>query len=55
MRYKNIVIALGILIVIMQFLGFPSSWNNAFYALLGLSVIALAYAGGKSAGPTVNG
>ncbi|HEU0081165.1 MAG TPA: hypothetical protein VFQ72_04075 [Candidatus Paceibacterota bacterium] len=45
MRYRNIIIALGILIVLVQFLGFPQSWDNAIYAVAALCIIALAYVG----------
>lgn len=43
MKYRNIIIALGFLVIVLQFLGFPASWDNAFYALFGLAIIALAY------------
>ena len=45
MKYRNIVIALGVLVVIIQFLGFPSSWDTALYSLLGLAIIILSYGG----------
>ncbi|HEU5114239.1 MAG TPA: hypothetical protein VFT82_00560 [Candidatus Paceibacterota bacterium] len=53
MKYRNIIIALGILIVIIHFLGFPSSIDNVIYSILGLLIIALAYMAGKTPGPTV--
>lgn len=45
MRYRNIIIALGILIIALQFLGFPQSWDNGIYAIAALFIIALAYVG----------
>lgn len=45
MRYRNIIIALGFLTIVIQFLGFPENYDNAFYAIIGLAVIALAYVG----------
>jgi len=45
MRYRNIIITLGFLTILIQFLGFPESWDRAFYAIIGLAVIALAYVG----------
>jgi uncharacterized protein YjeT (DUF2065 family) len=45
MRYRNIIIALGFVTILIQFLGFPEGWRNAFYAVIGLAVIALAYVG----------
>lgn len=45
MRYRNIIITLGVVIVALQFLGFPQSWDNALYAIVALLIIALAYVG----------
>ncbi|HVT75316.1 MAG TPA: hypothetical protein VHD69_02815 [Candidatus Paceibacterota bacterium] len=45
MRFRNIIIALGVLIVIEPLLRFPSAWDNFAYGLLGFFVIALAYMG----------
>ncbi|MBX4209106.1 hypothetical protein KW799_00180 [Candidatus Parcubacteria bacterium] len=47
MRYRNIIIALGLLVIVVRFLGFPSSWDAAIYSALGLLVIAFAYVGEK--------
>ncbi len=47
MKYRNTIIALGVIIVVLQFLGFPQSWDNALYAIVGLAIIALAYVGEK--------
>ncbi len=33
----------GILLIIMPFLGFPGSWDTAFYVVVGLLIVAVAY------------
>ncbi|HVU06273.1 MAG TPA: hypothetical protein VHE10_00535 [Candidatus Paceibacterota bacterium] len=43
MRFRNVIIALGVLIVIEPLLRFPSSWDDVVYGILGFFVIALAY------------
>ena len=53
MKHRNIMIALGVAVVVVHFLGFPLSWEEAIYSLLGLAIIALAYEGGRGSGPTV--
>lgn len=47
MKYRNLIIALGFVIVVIQFLGFPQAWRNVLYVLGGLSVIALGYLSDK--------
>ena len=47
MKYRNVIIALGIFVIVLQKLGFPQSWDNALYALAGLLIIALAYVGDR--------
>lgn len=42
MPKRTVYIIIGILIALMPFLGFPSSWKDAFYVLAGLAVVALA-------------
>ena len=42
MSKNKIIFIIGILTVIMQFLGFPSSWNNIFYIIFGLVLIVIA-------------
>lgn len=48
MKYRNGIITLGFLVIVVQFLGFPESWRDGLYAILGLAVIALAYVGKNS-------
>lgn len=50
MRFRNILIFLGFLVLVLEFLGFPRAWDDAFYALLGILVMAFAYLSGKKAG-----
>ena len=45
MKYRNSIIALGFVVILVQFLGFPQSWDNGIYAVAALSIIALAYVG----------
>lgn len=45
MRYRNIIIVLGFLVVVAPLLHFPAMWMTALYTILGLAVIALAYVG----------
>ncbi|HEY0908350.1 MAG TPA: hypothetical protein VGE35_03320 [Candidatus Paceibacterota bacterium] len=47
MRYRNIIIGLGFFVVIIQFLGFPQSWRNAFYAVSGILIVAGGYMSDK--------
>lgn len=47
MKYRNITITLGFIVLIIQFLGFPQSWDDIFYVVLGLLVIAFGYLSGK--------
>jgi hypothetical protein len=49
MKYRNLIITLGVLIILVQFLGFPESWDNALYAIFGILVIILAYISQKRA------
>jgi hypothetical protein len=43
MRFRNVIIALGFLVLVTQFTGFPEAWRNAFYIIAGLALIVLAY------------
>ena len=45
MKYRNAIITIGFFNIVIQFLGFPESWKNGIYALVGLAVITLAYVG----------
>ena len=51
MRFRNLLMTLGFLVIAIQFLGFPRAWDSAFYVLLGLLVIAFAYLAGKREEP----
>ena len=42
MSKNKIIFIVGILILLIQFLGFPSSWNNIFYIILGLILVVTA-------------
>ena len=48
MKYKNVIITLGFVVILIQFLGFPQSWRDALYALIGLLVIAFGYLSEKN-------
>ncbi|HXK35281.1 MAG TPA: hypothetical protein VJ103_02155 [Candidatus Paceibacterota bacterium] len=39
----KIVLFLGVLNILVPFLGLPSAWKTALFILIGLSLIALAY------------
>ena len=45
MKYRNSIIAVGFLNIVIQFLGFPDSWKNGMYVIIGLAIIVLAYVG----------
>ena len=47
MKYRNSIIALGFLVAIIQFLGFPESMRNALFIVSGVAIIALAYLAGR--------
>jgi len=47
MKYRNGIIALGFLVVIIQFLGFPEDFRNALFIISGIAIIALSYIAGK--------
>ena len=47
MKYRNIIIILGFLIVIVQFLGFPQSWRKSFHIASGGLVVVFGYLAGK--------
>ena len=51
MKYRNVIIILGFLIVMIQFLGFPQSWRKSFHIASGALVVAFAYLAGKEARP----
>jgi hypothetical protein len=45
MSRNKIVLLIGILLVLMPFLGFPSTWKNLFYVLFGAILITVAIVG----------
>ncbi len=47
MRFRNILVLLGFVAVILPFLGFPRAWDDVFYVALGLLVMAFSYLSGK--------
>jgi hypothetical protein len=47
MKYRNLIVSLGFVVVIIQFLGFPQAWRNGLYALTGMSIIAFGYLSDK--------
>ncbi|MBI5134457.1 MAG: hypothetical protein HZA81_03690 [Candidatus Taylorbacteria bacterium] len=47
MRFRNILVLLGFVVLILQFLGFPRAWDDVFYIALGLLVMAFSYLSGK--------
>jgi hypothetical protein len=51
MRYRNIIVFLGFVIVVIQFLGFPQSWDEIFYVASGALIIAFGYLAGKDRRP----
>ena len=42
MSKNKIIFIVGLLTIIIQFLGFPSSWNDVFYLILGLILVVVA-------------
>lgn len=48
MKYKNVIITFGFVVILVQFLGFPQSWRDALYALVGLLVIVFGYLSEKT-------
>ncbi len=47
MKYRNIIIALGFLIIVLPLFGFPQSWRNSFSIASGVLVVAFGYLSGK--------
>jgi hypothetical protein len=47
MKYRNLIVTLGFVVVIIQFLGFPQAWRNGLYTLAGMSIIAFGYLSDK--------
>lgn len=38
-----VVVVLGLLVAVLPFLGFPSSWRTPMFALMGLAIAALGF------------
>jgi hypothetical protein len=54
MKFRNGIIALGFLIVALQFMGFPQSWKKATCVGIGVAFMVLGYIGGRpQKSPTV--
>ncbi|MCC2630667.1 MAG: hypothetical protein K0S38_476 [Candidatus Paceibacter sp.] len=45
MSRNKITLLIGILVVLMPFLGFPSAWKTLFYVLFGAILIFIAIVG----------
>ncbi len=46
--WKNrLVTTLGFLVLIMPLLGFPHSWSDKFYFVLGLAIVVLSFQLGR--------
>ena len=43
MRKERTLLALGIWVAILPFLGFPNTWRSVLFMLTGISLIYLAY------------
>ena len=43
MSKQRMLVILGVLVAIMPFSGFPSSWRTIFFLIFGVSIIVLAY------------
>jgi len=43
MKHTKTIIALGMIVALLPFLGFPSSWKNIMFAVLGLTIATLTF------------
>jgi len=43
MKHTKTIIALGMIVALVPFLGFPSSWKNIMFAVLGLTIATLSF------------
>jgi len=43
MSKQRIIIILGVLVVIMPYLGFPTSWRKGFFLLAGITIVICGY------------
>jgi uncharacterized membrane protein len=44
MSKRLTLLFLGIIIILMPFLGFPSSWKNIFFVVVGLVIVLISLA-----------
>ena len=43
MRKEKTLLIIGVWVVILSFLGFPSSWRTVLFVITGLAIMYLAY------------
>lgn len=43
MSKKQWLMIIGVLIIALPFLGFPSNWDTVFYVIFGIIIIAISY------------
>ncbi len=43
MRKERTLFVIGILVVVLPFSGFPQTWREVFFVIIGLALICLAY------------
>ncbi|QSH39050.1 hypothetical protein JXR01_01920 [Candidatus Kaiserbacteria bacterium] len=43
MKHTKTIVTLGIIVALLPFLGFPSSWKNIMFLILGAGIAALAF------------
>ena len=43
MKKYVVLVILGVIVAVIQFLGFPRSWEDAFYLLAGVAVVGISY------------
>ena len=43
MSHAKTLIALGIAVALVPFLGFPTSWKNVIFAVLGVAIVFFAF------------
>lgn len=43
MKHTKTIIALGVIVALVPFLGFPSSWKNIMFLVLGCGIATLGF------------
>lgn len=43
MKHSKMIVTLGVIVALLPFLGFPSSWKNVMFLFLGAGIAALAF------------